>query len=64
MKNLTTGKKVSITEYIKGKTLYIKMIFLRYTNNFYQISIPKAAIQDNTGNKLQTNYTFKFRTGK
>ncbi len=63
MKNLTQGKKVSITQYIKGNTLYIKMIFLRYTHNIYQITIPQATIQDNTGNKLQTNYTIKFKTG-
>jgi len=64
MKNLTQGKKVSITQKIKGNTLYIKMIFLRYTHNMYQITIPQAAIQDNTNNNLQKKYTFKFKTGK
>ena len=64
MKNLTTGKKVSITQQIKGNTLYIKMVFLRYAYNWYQITIPEAAIIDNNGHNLQANYTFKFKTGK
>jgi len=64
MTNLTTGKKVSITQQIKGNTLYIKMVFLRYAHNWYQITIPRAAIKDNNGQNLQANYTFKFETGK
>jgi len=64
MKNLTQGKRVSITEQIKGNTLYIKMVFLRYAYNWYQITIPEAAIIDNNGHNLQANYTFKFKTGK
>ena len=64
MKNLTTGKKVSITQQIKGNTLYIKMVFLRYAHNWYQITIPQAAIKDNNNHNLQANYKFKFETGK
>ena len=62
MKNLTQGKRVSITEQIKDNTLYIKMVFLRYAHNWYQITIPAAAIKDVAGNNLQAKYTFKFET--
>ena len=64
MKNLSTGKKVSITQQIKGNTLDIKMVFLRYAYNWYQIIIPQAAIKDINGHNLQVTYIFKFETGK
>ncbi|MGB9980305.1 chitobiase/beta-hexosaminidase C-terminal domain-containing protein [Methanobacterium sp.] len=62
MKNLTTGKLVSITTSISGNTLYIKMRLDRLPNNNYQIYIPADAVKDNAGNKLASAYTFKFRS--
>ena len=62
MKNLTQGRRVAFTEQIKVNTLYIKMVFLRYAHNWYQITIPAAAIKDVAGNNLQAKYTFKFET--
>jgi len=64
VKNLTTGKYVTIHESISGNTLNIKTSKTRTKYNWYEIIIPKAAIKDNAGNNLLANYTFKFKTGK
>ncbi len=62
MKNLTTGKIVTISKSIKGNTLYIKMSSSRHTNNTYQIYIPTAAVNDYSGNNLAVAYSFKFKS--
>jgi autotransporter family porin len=62
MKNLTTGKIVTISKSITGNTLYIKMSLSRLKNNTYQIYIPTAAVNDYTGNNLAVVYSFKFKT--
>lgn len=59
----STGKYVSINKSIKGNTLSIKTS-KRTANTWYTVTIPKTAIKDTAGNKLQTKYTFKFKTGK
>lgn len=64
VKNLTTGKYVTITKSISGNTLSIKTSSTRSKYTWYQIIIPKAAIKDMAGNNLAENYTFKFKTGK
>lgn len=64
MKNLNTGRVVSIKKWIKGNILYIKMISKRYAYYRYSIYIPKAAVKDNAGNNLATGYTLKFKTGR
>jgi len=64
VKNLTTGKYVTIHESISGNTLNIKTSKTRTRYNWYEIIIPKAAIKDNAGNNLAANYIFKFKTGK
>ncbi|WP_048186455.1 chitobiase/beta-hexosaminidase C-terminal domain-containing protein [Methanobacterium lacus] len=63
VKNLTTGKYVTITESISGNTLTIKTTTSKSKNTMYQVIIPKAAIKDNARNNLAANYTFKFKTG-
>ena len=63
IKNLTTGKYVTITKSISGNILYLKMNLIRIPYNWYQVTIPKAAIKDYAGNNLMATYTFKFRTG-
>ena len=62
MKNLTTGKIVTISKSITGNTLYIKMSLSRLMNNTYQIYIPTAAVNDYTGNNLAVAYSFKFKS--
>ena len=64
IKNLKTGKRVSIKKWISGNTLYIKMIYPRYTRSWYQVYIPKSAVKDNAGNKLTTVYKLNFKTGR
>ena len=62
MKNLTTGKLVTITTSISGNTLYIKMRLNRLPNNNYQIYIPAGSVKDNANNNLAASYTFKFKS--
>ena len=64
VKNLTTGKYVTIHESISGNTLNIKTSKTRTKYDWYEIIIPKSAIKDNAGNNLAANYIFKFKTGK
>jgi autotransporter family porin len=63
IKNLTTGKYVTITKSISGTTLNIKTTATRTANTWYTITIPKGAIKDYAGNNLLATYTFKFKTG-
>ena len=62
MKNLTTGKLVSIKTSINGNEINIKMVKTRYTNNLYEVYIPTGAVKDNAGNNLKTVYILKFKT--
>ncbi len=62
IKNLTTGKKVSITKSISGKTLTLKMVSNRLSKNTYQVYIPAKAVKDAAGNGLVSSYTIKFKT--
>jgi methionine-rich copper-binding protein CopC len=64
IKNLTTGKLVSFTKTISGKTLTLKMTTNRLSNNLYQVFLPASAVKDFYSNSLQTSYTFQFRTVK
>ena len=61
VKNLTTGKIVTITKTILGNTLTIKQTTSRLKNDTYQIYIPSAAVKDKPGNNSET-YTSKFKT--
>jgi autotransporter family porin len=62
IKNLSTNRNLVLSRSISGNTLIIKTS-TKNANTVYQITIPKAAIKDYAGNNLQTNYTFKFKTG-
>lgn len=64
VKNLRTGKLVSITKWIKNNNLYLKMVKFRYPTNWYRIYIPAGAVKDNSGNKLLKSYIIKFKTRK
>jgi peptidoglycan/xylan/chitin deacetylase (PgdA/CDA1 family) len=61
VKNLKTGKYLSISKYLSGSLLKIKTS-KRSANRWYQVIIPLASIKDNAGNNLKTTYTFKFKT--
>ncbi|HEX7468280.1 MAG TPA: chitobiase/beta-hexosaminidase C-terminal domain-containing protein, partial [Methanobacterium sp.] len=61
VKNLKTGKYLSIRKYISGNLLKIKTS-KRSAHRWYQVIIPQAAIQDYAGNNQKTTYTFKFKT--
>lgn len=63
LKNLKTGKKVSISKFISSNTLKIKMALKRYSYTWYQLYIPASAIKDNVGHKLAKSLTIKFKTG-
>ena len=63
IKNLNTGKTVTISKSISGTTLNIKTIATRKANTWYLVTIPAKAFKDYLGNNLQANYTFKFKTG-
>ena len=64
VKNLKTGKKVSISKWISGNTLYIKTSSRRYAYYWYQVYIPAGAVKDYANHNLSTRYTFKFKTGR
>ncbi len=63
IKNLKTGKKISVSKLIKGNILYLKTS-KRAAYTWYQIYIPASAVRDNAGNKLAKSYTINFRTGR
>ena len=63
VKNLTTGKYVTITKSLSRNTLSIKTSSTRSKYTWYQITIPKSAIKDYAGNNLTAAYIFKFKTG-
>ena len=63
IKNNITHKTIKLSKIIKRNTLYLKTS-KRSAKTWYTVSIPKAAIKDYADNKLQTNYTFKFKTAK
>jgi beta propeller repeat protein len=62
IKNLATGKYLTLARTISGNTLIIHTS-TRNANTWYQVTIPKAAIKDYAGNNLAANYTFRFKTG-
>lgn len=63
VKNLTTGKYVSLTKSISGNTLNLKTSTSKSKYTWYQVTIPSKAIKDCAGNNLIATYTFKFETG-
>ena len=62
LKDIITGRYITIIRYIKGNTLYITTTKPRSSNRWFQVIIPKSAIQDYAGNKLLATYSFKFKT--
>ena len=62
IKNLITGKTAKISKFIKGNILYIQTT-KKTAYTWYTVTIPQAAIKDNTGNNLLATYTFRFKTG-
>jgi subtilase family serine protease/methionine-rich copper-binding protein CopC len=63
VKNLTTGKTVTISKTISGNTLTINQTLGRLRNNQYMVYIPSGAVKDSAGNNLTSTYSFTFRTG-
>ena len=62
IKNMTTGKYVSINNEISGNTLIIKTTQTRISKNTYEVYIPSASVRDLAGNNLAKSYTFKFKS--
>ena len=60
VKNLTTGKLITINKIITGSTLTIKTS-TKSANHWYQIYLPTAAVKDNAGNNNIIT-TFKYKT--
>ncbi|UTB32324.1 MAG: Ig-like domain-containing protein [Methanobacterium sp. ERen5] len=63
IKNLSTGKLMSITKTLNKNTLTIKMTSSKLSLNNYQVYIPAGSVKDLAGNK-NTKYTLNFKTGK
>jgi hypothetical protein len=61
VKNLKTGKTITITNTISGNILTIKT-GTRTANTQYQVYIPGAAVKDKAGNNLAAKYIFQFKT--
>jgi len=62
VKDLKTGKKVSITKWINGNILYIKTKYKRASLRSYQVYIPYKSVKDYAGNNLVRTYSYKFKT--
>ncbi len=62
VKNLNTGKTVSIIKLISGNTLILKPQNNRIANDTYEVYIPPSSFKDYAGNNLSTGYNFKFKT--
>ncbi|PKL66485.1 MAG: hypothetical protein CVV28_10815 [Methanobacteriales archaeon HGW-Methanobacteriales-1] len=62
VKNLKTGKKVSISKYIRGNILYIKTRYKRPALRWFRVYVPYKAVKDFAGNNLVRTYTYKFKT--
>jgi hypothetical protein len=62
VKDLKTGKKVSITKWIKGNLLYIKTNYKRASLRIYQVYVPYKAVKDFAGNNLVKTFAYKFKT--
>lgn len=61
VKNLNTGKVVSITTTISGNTLTIKCN--RVSNDSYLVYIPSGAVKGANGLNLTTAYSYEFSSG-
>lgn len=61
VKNLKTGKNLSITKTISKNILTINTP-TRLSNTTYQVYLPEGAVKNATGNSLVSSYTFKFKT--
>ncbi len=61
VKDLNTGKIITINKIITGSTLTIKT-GTKTANHWYQIYIPAASVKDNAGNN-NSIVTFKYKTG-
>jgi parallel beta-helix repeat protein len=64
LKNVSTGKSVSIRKLFKGNSLIIKNNQKLSANTKYRIYIPSKALKDDTGNQITKGYTINFKTGK
>ncbi len=63
VKNLSTGKIVSITKWISGNTLYINTTSNRLSYSWYRVYMPSSAVKDYSGNNAGS-YTLQFKTGR
>ncbi|UTB31580.1 MAG: Ig-like domain-containing protein [Methanobacterium sp. ERen5] len=63
VKNIATGKYVTINKSINGNTLSIKTSTLKSKYTWYKVIIPKDAIKDFNSNDLKIDFTLKFKTG-
>lgn len=58
------GQKVSISKYISGNKLTIKMNSIKAAYMWYTVYIPAGSVSDYAGNRFAHYYTFRFKTGK
>jgi hypothetical protein len=62
VKDLKTGKKVSISKWIKGNILYIKTRYKRPALRWFQVYVPYKSVKDFAGNNLLRTFSYKFKT--
>ena len=60
IKNLNTGRYVSVSKTINGNMLTIKNLKTKAT--WYTLILPEGSVVDKAGNKLKQNYLLEFRT--
>lgn len=64
IKNIKTGKIVSVRKWVSGNKLYIKMTHKRYAYFPYRVYIPVSSVKDYAGNNLAAKRTLNFKTGR
>jgi PKD repeat protein len=63
LKNVNTGKSVSIRKLFKGNSLIIKTSKKMALKNWYHVYIPSSALKDDAGNHMAKGYILNFKTG-
>ncbi|UTB31573.1 MAG: Ig-like domain-containing protein [Methanobacterium sp. ERen5] len=64
LKNVSTGKSVSIRKMFKGNSLIIKTNHKLTAKSWYRVYIPSSAIKDDAGNHIAQGLIFNFKTGR
>jgi PKD repeat protein len=64
LKNVSTGKSVSITKLFRGNSLIIKTNQKLSAKSWYRVYVPSSALNDDAKNHIAKGYIFSFKTGR